>query len=259
MAMLSKAKAAAKPEAEETPTDEAAESPEQQAQEASEGTETSDDTVPSADESASSAPDDESASSAPDDKSAEGEDDSGLSQQQLQEYQRASQLLHTILYQNDKTGRAVLAQIQEQDKVGSIARAAVLVIQQIDKRLNLSDPIIPLMVITVVDRLLEMADRVKKIKYSPQESSAIVSAVTNGVKALFGSQPQQPGAQQSQGVQAGAMPPQTATSASPTPSPDQAPSQTPPQSQGGPVPAGPGLPSAPQPGAAPQPGEEEMQ
>lgn len=217
MAMLSKAKMAMTPEAEETPADEAEETPEQQAEEAAEGTEEA------------VAPEGAEENSEPADE-ASSEDDSGLTPQQLQEYQRAAQLLHTILYQNDKTGRAVLAQIQPEDKVGSVARAAVLIIQQIDKRLNLSDPIIPIMVITVVDRLLEMADRVKKTKFTPEESSSVVSAVTSGVKALFGAQ-------------------------SPAQTPDQAQAPAPPpQSQGGPVPAGPGLPPAPQAGPAPNPG-----
>lgn len=230
MAMLSKAKMM---ESQETPEDEAAESPEQQEQEASEGTEMHD--TPETRAAADKVAGEETPSNADSDEASES-GDSGLSDTQLQEYQRASQLLHTILYQNENTGRAVLAQIQPEDKVASVARAAVLIIQQIDKRLNLSDAIIPLMVITVVDRLLEMADRVKKTKYTPEESAAVVAATTNGVKALFGGQ--------------SGVAPEAGAAASVQ-------GATPPQSQGGPAPAGPGLPPAPQAGEAPNPGGEE--
>jgi len=215
MAMLSKAKAQV-PEEQETPEDEAAEAPEEQQAEEDAGTE----------QPMEEGADVDTPATDPAEESAEG----GLSDQQLGEYQKAVDMLHNVLYKNEATGRAVLAQINEQDKVGSLARAGVLIIQQLDKRLNFSDPIIPLVIITVVDRLLELADRVKKLAYSEQESAQVVQAVTAGTKALYGQSPPQGTA------------------------PQGPPEEIPPQSQGGPVPAGPGLPPAPQAGPAPQPG-----
>jgi len=215
MAMLNKAKMMQE-EANETPEDEAAEPPEHQEQEEKMGVE-----QPAAPEE----------NATPEEGAGE---EGGLSPEQLQEYQRASQALHNALYKNERAGRAVIAQLSPEDKVGSVARAAVLVLQQLDKQLNFSDAIIPLMIVTVVDRLLELADRVKKIKFSEQEMGAVVNAVTQGVKALYGP-PQGEGSQ----------PPQAGQEAAP------------PQSQGGPTPAGPGLPAAPQAGPAPNPGGEE--
>lgn len=251
MAMLSKAKMMQE-EAKETLADEAKETPAQQKREAEMGVEQHDTSAPPD----GTAPDSEEASESPegageDDESAEGEE-GGLSDAQMQEYQKAVQALHVVLYKNEQTGRAVLSQLSPQDKVGSLARCAVLIMQQLDKKLNFSDAIIPLMIITVVDRLLELADRVKKIKFSDQESAAVVNAVSQGVKALYGSaagngpEPQTP-------PQPGAAPPD-ASQGGAAPQPGAAPSQ----SLGGPTPPGPGLPTAPQAGPAPNPGGEEL-
>lgn len=111
-------------------------------------------------------------------------------------FERAVTMLYDVLYKNPDTGKAVLDQLvadaEPQIKVEAAARAVVLLVQQIDAKLNLSNEVMPYFLVTVVDRLLELATKVKKVAFDEKDTMAVLSAAADGVQALFGDQGGQP-------------------------------------------------------------------
>lgn len=134
-------------------------------------------------------------------------------------FERAVTMLYDVLYKNPDTGKAVLDQLvadqEPQIKVEAAARAVVLLVQQIDEKLNLSNDIMPYFLVTVVDRLLELATKVKKVAFDEKDTMAVLSAASDGVQALFGDQGGQPPDQ-------GAAPAQPPEAAAQAPAPDVA-------------------------------------
>lgn len=135
--------------------------------------------------------------SAPQEESASGESDwpSGLPEDQQDKLESALKLLHTILYQNPETSKAVLDQLTPSDEPGvqaeSIGRAALLLIQQINERIPLDPPVAMYLAPATVSRLVELADRVKKMKLSEEDLSVAFNGVAQGIQSVFqgGGQP----------------------------------------------------------------------
>ncbi len=203
MGMLKQAREAApaqeEPEAEAPPTDEPEDGSPEPAGEAPEPeeTDTSDDGTEGGDAPGSDWPDQ-------------------LPPEEQDNFERAVTMLYTVLYKNPDTGKAVLDQLvadeEPQVKVEAAARAVVLLVQQIDAKLNLSNEVMPYFLVTVVDRLLELATKIKKVKFDEKDTMAVLSAASDGVQALFGDQG---GEQQAPG----AAPPQAPEAAAPAPAP----------------------------------------
>lgn len=102
------------------------------------------------------------------------------------EYERAVTALHTVLYENEGTSQGIVDMLQPEDKVGSTAKAAILVIQQLDEKLDMGETVIPEITLDVADRIIELAERGKGMEFSEKETQAVVGATWEGVMELFG-------------------------------------------------------------------------
>src|SRR5688572_22641948 len=86
-----------------------------------------------------------------------------LPEQMQDQFESAVTMLYQVLYKNPETSRAVLDQIivdeDPQMKAEGAARACVLLVQQIDEKLDLANEVMPYFITTVVDRLIELATK----------------------------------------------------------------------------------------------------
>lgn len=141
------------------------------------------------------------------------------------EFTRAQTALYTILYQNEKTSRSALDLLHPNDKVGSVARTAVMILQQLDKKLQLSNEVLPLVIIVTADRLIELGTRAKQMTFTPEETKGVLEATMHGAQTLFGAgAPDQGADAPAPGAAPGSVPP---GAAAPAPSPGATPQAAP--------------------------------
>jgi hypothetical protein len=142
------------------------------------------------DEQASEVPVEEepNPSTEPVESEAETEEGGGVqaSPEEQEEYDRAMDALYQVLYNNDKTSKAVADQLNAQNKVDSVARAGILIIKSLDERISMDEEIIPQMTREVADSLIEMAEAKGIPEFSESEAKAVLGATWEGVMAVFG-------------------------------------------------------------------------
>jgi len=105
------------------------------------------------------------------------------------EYKRCVAALYEIMYNNDSTSRNVLDSLDHTSDIRSasesVARTTMLLMHLLDKKLDMSGDVLPYVLLTVVDRLIELLERVHKMKFSDKDVMATVAAAFEGAKQLF--------------------------------------------------------------------------
>ena len=101
------------------------------------------------------------------------------------EYERAMKALSMVLYSNDKTANAIVEQINPNDKVGSTTKANLLLIQQLDEKIQMDGSVIPQMTQEVTSRIIELAEARYGIEYGGRETLVILGATWEGVQGMF--------------------------------------------------------------------------
>ena len=109
---------------------------------------------------------------------------------QQAEYERAMKALAQVLYQNDKMAAAMVDQIIPDDKIGSTTKASLMLIQQMDEKLQMDESVVAQFSVEVVERLTELAEARHNMQYGERELQVIMGAVWEGVQAMFGMEPQ---------------------------------------------------------------------
>lgn len=199
-----------------------------------------------------------------------------------EQYQRANQALYAALYQNDRIATAVLKNAKlsnPQFQIQGLTRIILLLVTQLQAKVKLMPPLIPIFAKDVFAHVLDLCEQVGGVKYTDAQMTAILGAVIEGTYRIFGQSKQQAGkllhsvprSKQQAALNsyhqmlatarsaAGSAPPGSAAPAGAQPQPGQvagpaatAPAQAPPQAQpGGPAAA------QPQPGGAPPAGAQE--
>lgn len=102
------------------------------------------------------------------------------------EYERGLAGIYNALYKNERASQAVVDMVQPEDKVGSTVKAVILLVTQVDKKLQLDEVVIPQLTEDAVDRVMELAEASKKIQYSDKEQQAVLGAAFEGVLQVFG-------------------------------------------------------------------------
>jgi len=102
------------------------------------------------------------------------------------EYERAMRALAMVLYQNDKIAAAMVDQIVPDDKIGSTTKASLLLIQQLDEKLQMDESVVAQISVEVVERLTELAEARHNMQYGERELQVIMGAVWEGVQEMFG-------------------------------------------------------------------------
>lgn len=102
------------------------------------------------------------------------------------EYQRVSKALEKVLYQQDTIADAVMKQIDPNDKISTSVKAATLLVQQLDEKLDMDEVVIPQITQDAVSVVAELAENRFGIQYSEQDLTATLGATWEGVMAIFG-------------------------------------------------------------------------
>ncbi len=110
---------------------------------------------------------------------------------QQAEYERAMKALAQVLYQNDKMASAMVDQIVPDDKIGSTTKASLMLIQQMDEKLQMDESVVAQFSVEVVERLTELAEARHNMQYGDRELQVIMGAVWEGVQAMFGMEQQE--------------------------------------------------------------------
>jgi len=111
------------------------------------------------------------------------------------EYDRALGGLSKILYENIDTSGAVIDMIQPEEKAGSVAQAALMVITQMDQQMDLNETVFAELTKETVDRIVDLAEQTKGIKFSDADVRNALGAAWDGILVTY-DDPDNPGGNQ---------------------------------------------------------------
>ena len=112
------------------------------------------------------------------------------SPEEQKEYERAMMALSQILYSNDKTANSIVDQVDPNDKVSSTSKVGMLLINQLDKKIQLDTNVVAQVTQDVVERISELAGARHNIEYGGRELQVIMGSVWEGVQEMFGMEQQ---------------------------------------------------------------------
>ena len=112
--------------------------------------------------------------------------DQPATEDEQREYERAMKALSTVLYQNEKTSNAVIKQLTPGEKIGGVAKASMLVLTQIDTKLDLDEVVIPEFTQEIVDRIIDLYENVHGEEFTDQETAAAMGATWEGLMEAYG-------------------------------------------------------------------------
>ncbi len=101
------------------------------------------------------------------------------------EYERASEALGDMLYRNEKTADAIEQMILPEDKMGSIIQAGILLMKDLDERLDLDLVVVSQITEDLVGGMFDIAEA-KGMQYTGREAQQVLSGVWEGVMMMFG-------------------------------------------------------------------------
>jgi hypothetical protein len=104
-------------------------------------------------------------------------------------YEQAFAALGQVMY-GEKTSRSTVDMLQPDDKVGSAAKASMLLIKMLDEKLDMDEAIVAQITEDTVTQVIDMAERVKQMVYSEQEAQQVLGATWEGVIEMFGTPPE---------------------------------------------------------------------
>jgi hypothetical protein len=102
------------------------------------------------------------------------------------EYKRAQEVLARALYSDDRMSNAVQQMLTPQEKIGSIAKATILVVKTLDDRYNFDEVVIPTLAQEATDRVLEIYEAKTGEDVSESEAKAIWGATWEGIMEVYG-------------------------------------------------------------------------
>lgn len=105
-------------------------------------------------------------------------------------YARAMQYMSKILY-GDRGAKSIVDQIDPNDKVSSTTKAGVMIVQQMDKKLQMDQGIVAEITKEASTRIMELAEARHSMEYGGREAQVIVGATWEGVQELFGTNPEE--------------------------------------------------------------------
>ena len=82
-------------------------------------------------------------------------------------------------------------QIDPNDKVSSTTKAGVMLVQELDKKLQMDQGIIAEITKEASTRIMELAEARHSMEYGGREAQVIVGATWEGVQEIFGTNPEE--------------------------------------------------------------------
>jgi hypothetical protein len=106
--------------------------------------------------------------------------------EEQKEYERAMQALAQVLYNNPAVANAIVDQIDPNDKVSSTAKVSMLLIKQIDEKIQLDENVVAEVTKETVGRIEELAEARHGITYGGREHQVILGSTWEGIQKMFG-------------------------------------------------------------------------
>ena len=120
----------------------------------------------------------------------EGISEERASPEEQKEYERAMQALSKVLYGNDETANAIVDQIDPNDKISSTVKVSVLLMNQLDQKIQMDVAVVAEVSVEAVERISELAEARHDMKYGDRELQVIMGSVWEGVQEMFGMEQQ---------------------------------------------------------------------
>lgn len=102
------------------------------------------------------------------------------------EYERAVSALSKVLYENERTSNAVISQLTPEERVGSIAKASMLVINQLDEKMDFDEAIIAELTQETVDRVIDLYENKHGEELTDADTQAALGATWEGIMEMYG-------------------------------------------------------------------------
>jgi hypothetical protein len=112
------------------------------------------------------------------------------SPEEQKEYERAMQALSKLLYSSDEIANSIVDQVDPNDKVSSTSKVSMLVISQLDQKINMDESVVASVSQETVERISELAEARHQIQYGERELQVIMGSVWEGVQGIFGMEQQ---------------------------------------------------------------------
>lgn len=115
-----------------------------------------------------------------------GEGEEPATPEEQAAYERAFRALNKIMYTDQKSSQSVFDMLQPEDKIGSVSRAAMMLVKSLDDKLDMPETIIAQITQDAVEQLCDLAERAKQMPLSEQEQQQAMGATWEGVMEIFG-------------------------------------------------------------------------
>lgn len=112
--------------------------------------------------------------------------DQDASPEEQAEYERAMGALSKIIYEDDNANEAITKMLSPQEKVGSVAKASLITIQQLDMKFDIDEVVIPELTQEAVGRIIDLYQNVHGEEFSDQEAQGALGATWEGIMELYG-------------------------------------------------------------------------
>lgn len=113
--------------------------------------------------------------------------DQEASAQEQDEYERALKALSKVLYEDERASDGIIQQLLPEERVGSVAKASMLIINQLDAKLDFDEDIIAQLTQDTVERVIDLFENTKlEDEFSEQEAQAALGATWEGIMEMYG-------------------------------------------------------------------------
>lgn len=113
--------------------------------------------------------------------------DQEASAQEQDEYERALKALSKVLYEDERASDGILQQLLPEERIGSVAKASMLIINQLDAKLDFDEDIIAQLTQDTVERVIDLFENTKlEDEFSEQEAQAALGATWEGIMEMYG-------------------------------------------------------------------------
>lgn len=103
-----------------------------------------------------------------------------------QSYEEGMAEVQNILYKNQPSSDRIIKMIDPQNKVETTAKTTILLVQNMDKKLNFEEGIIYSITEEVAGRVIDLAEATGRVQFSQQEAQKALMASFEGIMEMFG-------------------------------------------------------------------------
>lgn len=106
--------------------------------------------------------------------------------EEQQSYDESLEAVHRVLYEDEERSAAIVQMLDPADKIGSVTKTALSLIQQIDEKVDMDEGVVAEISVDLTDRLIELGENTHGMVFSEKETQAVAGATWEGVMEIFG-------------------------------------------------------------------------